>query len=354
MTHRSRFGFYVLGLLLVLMQSSCAKMAYVQQAAAGQYDLGVRAKDIDELLQEERVAGRTRRLLAEVAHVKQFGERHGLKPTKNYRKYVHLDREYVVWVTSASEPLRFHSKSWSFPIVGSFTYLGWFSKASAEHFADGLRAKGWDVDVRGSTAYSTTGYFEDSVLSTMLRRDDSALGEMTDTILHEMTHATFFARRQSTLNESIANFVGNHLAVLYLEETLGPEAKETRAYEATERRAHLRGQALAEAYRTLSALYASPKSDQEKLAEKQALLTGLRAATAFRRPINNATLIQYKTYNSGQEELASLLATCDGSFPRFIRVLKTLEHSDWPVEQEKEVGRMILPLVQSNACRAVQ
>ena len=106
-----------------------------------------------------------------------------------------------------------------------------------------------------------------------------------------------------------------------------------------------------DAYRALDGLYASAKSEQEKLAEKTELLGRLRATLAFKRPINNATLIQYKTYNSGQEELASLLAACDGSFPRFLRVVKILETKPWPTEQEKEIGSMVSPLVLSNACK---
>ena len=347
----ARFALRAIGLALLLLQVSCTKLAYVQQAAAGQYDLGVRARDIDDLVREERVDSRTRRLLSEVARIKRFGERNGLAATENYRKYVRVDRAYVVWVTSASAPLRFRSKSWAFPVVGSFTYLGWFAQKDAQGFAAEIRQKGWDVDVRGAAAYSTTGYFEDAVLSTMIPDGDAALGDLTNTILHEMTHATFFMRHQSTLNESVANFVGNHLAEQYLEETLGPGAKETAAYLAVERHVQRRGQAMREAYGALEALYASAKSDQEKLAEKKELLTRLRTATAFKRPINNATLIQYKTYNSGQEELASLLAACDGSFPRFLRVLKTLETQTWSKEQEKEVGRMILPLIRSKPSR---
>ena len=48
------------------------------------------------------------------------------------------------------------------------------------------------------------------------------------------------------------------------------------------------------------------------------------ADTGFARPINNATLIQYNTYNSGQDELALLLTACGNSFPRLIAKLKTL------------------------------
>lgn len=340
---RSFFG--ALALSAMLSQVACAKIEYVRQASVGQYDLTRRARDIDLLVRGRHVEPRTRRMLEHVAPVKRFGEEHGLATTDNYTKYVRLDREYVVWVTSASEPLKFRSRSWTFPVVGSFTYLGWFAKHDADAFAAGIRREGWDVDVRGAGAYSTAGYFEDAVLSTMMRRGKAGLGDLTNTVLHEMTHATFFVKHQSTLNESVANFVGDRLAERYLEKALGPDAEETTAYLELERRAEQRGEALRKAYRTLEAVYASSKSDAEKLREKRDLLERLRAETGFKRPINNATLIQYKTYNSGQEELALLLEACDGSFPRLIRTLKRLEKDPPAKRQEKEIGVIIAPLV---------
>ncbi len=334
-------------LCLLCVMTGCTKLSYIRQASAGQNDLVVRARSIDLLVSEERVDGKTRRWLSHVAPIKKFGEHYGLAATDNYRKYVRLDRPYVVWVTSASDPLHFKSRSWSFPFVGSFTYLGWFDRKDANAFANDVRAEGLDVDVRGSGAYSTAGFFEDAVLSTMMRNGKAGFGEMTNTILHESAHATFFVRNQSTLNESVANFLGDRLAEMYLREKLGPENEETVAYLASEQLQESRGRALRAAYRTLEALYASTKPDAVKLAEKSALLLQLRKDTTFKRPINNATLIQYNTYNSGQEELALLLAACGGSFPRLIANLKTLESKKLPKSQEKEIGTIILPLVRS-------
>jgi len=46
------------------------------------------------------------------------------------------------------------------PAGGSFTYLGWFKRDAADAFGADLRREALDVDVRGSAAYSTQGYFE--------------------------------------------------------------------------------------------------------------------------------------------------------------------------------------------------
>jgi predicted aminopeptidase len=334
-------------LALVLSESACASLSYVTQAAVGQNDLVVRARDIDELVREKRVDPRTRRLLSEVALIKRYGERHGLTATTNYTQYVHVNRAEVVWVVSASEPLRFRSKVWSFPLVGSFTYLGWFKRDAADGFAADLRKDGWDVDVRGSAAYSTQGYFVDPVVSTMLAPGREALGELANVILHESAHATFFVPDQSTLNESVANFVGDRLGERYAIDTLGADAPETRAFIAAERAYDARRKALHDAYDALEAIYVSAKPDADKLAEKRVVLDRLQARLRYTRPINNATLIQYRTYNSGQDELGKLLTACGTDWPRFIASLKTLERAHLPKAQESDVAKLVAPLVDA-------
>lgn len=339
----------VLATTCVLTQFGCAKVAYITQAAAGQDDLENRARDIDTMLNSGRVDGKTARLLVHVGRIKLFGERHGLSATPNYTKYVRLERPAAVWVVSASEPFRFRSESWSFPLVGSFTYLGWFKREDADAFADELRREGWDVDVRGAGAYSTGGFFRDPVLSTMIPRGKGALGGLANTILHEMTHATVFIRHQSTLNESVANFVGDRLAEAYLAEAFGLESEERSAYLAAERASDQRGRAMHEAFMALEKLYGSEKSREEKSAEKQALLDALRAKLKFSRPINNATLIQFRTYHSGQAELATLLEACGGDWPRFLGVLKKLEPRAFGHAQDADIGR-VFARVASAGC----
>jgi predicted aminopeptidase len=241
----------LLVLALLLWQTSCTSLHYVAQGAAGQDDLNRRARDIDELIREKRVDARMRGLLSQVGPIKSFGERHGLTPTRNYTKYVRVHGSAVVWAVSAAEPLRFRSKSWSFPLVGSFTFLNWFKQADADAFAADLRQEGWDVNVREVGAYSTAGYFEDAVLSSMIPEGKRALGYFANTILHESAHATVLVKHQSTLNESVANFIGDKLAQVYLEETLGAGAEETRAYLASERASEERGRAMQAAFLSL-------------------------------------------------------------------------------------------------------
>jgi predicted aminopeptidase len=344
---------WVLGVALGLMlsQAGCLAFEYIPQAAAGQRDLARRARDIDALVAAGRVDGRLRRLLAQVPAIKSFGERHGLAPTPNYTKYVGVNRPALVWVVSASAPLKFQSRTWSFPFVGSFTYLGWFKRDQADSFARSLAKEGLDVDVRGAGAYSTAGYFEDPIVSTMIAPGKLGAGELADTVLHEMTHATIFVKYQSTLNESVAMFVGRGLATEYLRETSGEDAEETRAYTSYERGADERGRKMKDAYDALAALYASNEPGVQKLAEKAAIVTALHDEIHFKRPINNATLIQYQTYHSGLEDLARLLMACQQDWRRFIAAVKRLETTRFERPQERDLGKVIEPLVAAGCPR---
>jgi predicted aminopeptidase len=295
-----------------------------------------------------RVDARMRRLLSQVADIKRFGEAHGLTATTNYTKYVRVDRPVAVWVVSASTPLEFRSKSWSFPLVGSFTYLGWFKRDAADELGARLRSEGWDADVRGAGAYSTNGYFEDPVVSTMIAPGPEALGELANVILHESAHASFFVRNQSTLNESVANFVGDTLGGTYIDATVGPDAPEARAYAVHEAYRAKVGDAMREAFIALDALYHSQQTEAEKLAAKSAILAALRARIHTSHAINNATLIQYRTYNSGQKELGELLAACGGDWPRFVHALKPLETHAFAKPQDSDVGAIVAPLIATH------
>lgn len=338
--------------LLVLSQTGCvsgASLHYITQAAAGQEKLNGRGIDIKEVVDNGYLDKRTRGLLAAVPGIKSFGEKHGLRPTKNYERYLWIGRPAVMWVVSACDPLRFRPKTWSFPVVGSITYTGWFDRKEADDYAKELAAKGWDVDVRGSQAYSTLGWFNDPILSTMLTGGDDALGDLANVVLHESLHATFYVPGQSTLNESMASFVGDKLAEQYLGEVKGPDSIDKARYVDLRKKSEARGKRMKEAYAELEKLYASKLPREEKLAEKRLVTDRLRADLRIKRPVTNATLIQYKTYGSGREEMAQLFQACGEDLPRMLKALERVRPIAKTARPHTDPGLLLRPVL-SEGC----
>src|SRR6185437_5699093 len=132
--------------------SSCSTFGYLYQTGRGQPGIINNARPISKVLQDERTPPRVKSLLETIPSIKSFGETYGLKATRNYVDYVKLDRDSASYVVSACDPLAFKPKKWSFPIVGSFTYLGWFDLGMAKSYAASLKKQGLDVDLRGAAA----------------------------------------------------------------------------------------------------------------------------------------------------------------------------------------------------------
>jgi predicted aminopeptidase len=304
----------------------CVELCYLGQAAAGQEDIGHRARPLEEAIADERVPAKTRAMLALIEDVKHFGERHGLTATESYREYADLERSAVVWVVTASHPLRFEPVTWRFPIVGAVPYLGWFERADAIQQAQALSRDGNDVYVREARAYSTLGWFRDPVLSTMLKDGPD---DVIEVVLHESMHATHYVPSQTIFNESLANFVGSHLATAYLKERLRADAWRLFDHEARAAEHERRVERLEAAHATLSALYASNLEDAEKLDKKHTILTALQRELGALHPLNNAALLQAQAYDSGASGFAALLSACGASWPRFVREVRTIGQDDF-------------------------
>lgn len=329
--------------LAAVLSSGCLTMHAALQSAEGQLTLLAARKPIAEVIASPRTRPRLKALLGEIEKVKRFGEERGLRPTGNYQDYVDVHRKAVVYVVSACEPLRFRSKTWSFPVAGDFPYLGWFDRRSAQDYARDLQDDGWDVDVRGATAYSTLGWFRDPVLSSMIASGPEALGDLVDVVLHESVHATLHLEGQALFDESLASFVADRLTPEYL--ARAPRARE--AWEAQQRRGEEAAKLLHGAYVELKSIYDSTSPDGDKRARKAAVLQALQARLKF-RPITNATLVQHQTYSSGGQGFARLLEACRGDYRCFFDRLRTLTPRSFSKPHQEDLDAVLLPLARES------
>ena len=329
---------------LALYLAGCLTVGYVAQAGLGQLRLLHDARPIAEVLRDPEVDLRTKALLAEVPDMLAFAEKNGLDSQGNYRKYVELSQESVVWFMAASDPLAFEPEVWSFPIVGSFTYVGWFNKDEALTIKKILAGRGLDVHVRTVSAYSTGGWFRDPILSSMLSDEDDAFRSLAHVLIHELVHANILVNDQSTFNESIAKFVGDTMAEQYMVRRFGAESEEVVSFreELAERRE--RGQRLTRAYSELNALYESNVPREQKLAQKQRILDSVRSELKLLSRLNNASLLSFKTYNAGLAEFGQLYEVCGKDWRRFLAAAASLEPSAFAEEQMDEIGPVIAAL----------
>ncbi len=343
-TRSARPGFWA-AVALVALTSGCVQGPYLLQAIYGQDELAYRARPIGTVMADESVPKSTRRMLALIDHVKSFGARRGLEITRNYRQYVDLGRPAVVWNVSASLPLRFEAVTWTFPIVGSVPYLGWFNERDAVKFATHLLEEGYDVDLRPVRAYSTLGWFADPVLSSMIRPRPSGVGDLVNVVLHESVHATHYVADQSFFNESLANFVAGELTLEYLQDELNLDRWQLLAYRQGEASREERAVRFHETYQQLDQLYRSSLSEADKLAKKQEITEALRRELDFGRPINNAVLSQSQTYNAGSPVLAELLACVGRDWPRFWAAVVQIDDDAFSQPQQPDIKPLVRPFM---------
>ena len=188
--------------LFVLSPMGC----YISRAAYEEARILARRTPIERLVASESTPAAERAKLALVLEARTFAaDSVRLRPEQSFTRYSRLDRDTLVLVVSAAYPDRLARKTWWFPIVGRFPYKGFFDFPAALRTAEGLRREGFDVSVGASSAFSTLGWFNDPLVSPTLRLDSLAL---VNTVLHEITHTTFFAKGQVVFNESFASFVG--------------------------------------------------------------------------------------------------------------------------------------------------
>jgi predicted aminopeptidase len=191
--------------LMILAASGCQTIRFYSQAVAGQYEILAHQTPIDELIKDPGTEPKLKAQLELVLQIRQFAAQElKLRPDGSYLKYVDVHRPFAVWNVNVAPRLSLEPKTWWYPVVGSVSYRGYFSQASARRYAAIWEKKGWDACVGDVTTYSTLGWFKDPLLNTFIYESEA---DLADTIFHELTHELLYIAGDTDFNEAFATMV---------------------------------------------------------------------------------------------------------------------------------------------------
>lgn len=213
-------GFLLLLLLLYLLLAPTGR--YLVRAAWEEGKILARRRPITDIVSDSVTSAATRRKLEIVLAARSFAsDSIQLRARQSFTTFSRLEHDTLVLVLSGAYRDRLESYTWWFPIVGRVPYKGFFDFGAARTAARALEHKGFDVYLRPSPAFSTLGWFNDPLVSTSLNADSI---DLANTVIHELTHNTFYAPGQAVFNESFANFVGARGSAWFFRSRNQPEA----------------------------------------------------------------------------------------------------------------------------------
>ncbi|MEX2466232.1 MAG: aminopeptidase [Gemmatimonadota bacterium] len=299
------------GLALVASCAACSPV-YVVKAGIAEMQILRARQPIHRVLNDTTTDAETRGKLAYVLEARRFAaEQLGIEVGDSYTMYTELESDTLALVLSAAPRHRLAPKTWWFPIVGRVPYKGFFSERDAFAEEAELAAEGYDTYVRPTAAFSTLGWFNDPLLSSVLRADDV---EVVETVLHELSHQHLFVPGQVGFNESFATFVGRVAAMRFFctREGGGPDTVRCQRAEARWRDYQRFSVFIDDVVEELEAIYGSPDLiTAAKVERREEVFT--RALMRFDEevqptleqftfqgfrdtPLNNATLLARMRY----------------------------------------------------------
>lgn len=206
MTRRVRTLVTALPALLIVLFAISPTGCYLSRAGWEEAKILKGRTPILEVIRDPKTDSVTRTKLAIVIDARRFAiDSLGLDAKESFTQYTKLEHDTLVLLVSAAQRDRLIQHTWWFPIVGRVPYKGYFDFKAALESAKEFEKNGYDVYVRPASAFSTLGFFNDPLLSTTLRSDTLTLAT---TVIHELTHNTFYGKGQAVFNESFAEFVG--------------------------------------------------------------------------------------------------------------------------------------------------
>jgi predicted aminopeptidase len=318
---------------LASILSGCSPI-YLLRAAYEEGKILWRREPIADYIQRTEITLDSKEKLELVLAVREYArDRLKFNVGGSYTSYSYVDRPDLTHIVVAAPKTELRPYTWWFLIVGSVPYKGFFEKADAEEEAERLKAEGYDTNIRPSAAFSTLGWFDDPLLSHLLRYDKVVLSEI---VFHELFHQTLYVKGAGAFNESVANFIGHRAAIDFFRERMGADSAEhQRALRVWQEEREF-GVYIAELAQALTELYNRDMPREEKLRLREEIFSRGKAdwaqrtadrpehrARAFsQQPLNNAVLMHYMVYLKDLDLFESLYEQSGRTLVKTIEMLK--------------------------------
>ncbi|MFK7863250.1 MAG: aminopeptidase [Pseudohongiellaceae bacterium] len=322
------------GISLIL--ASCETVGYYSQAARGQLAILLSRESISSLLNDDKIEPELKAKLSLVMEIRDFAESELLLPVADsYSSYADVGREHVVWNVFAAPEFSTNAVNWCYPIAGCVAYRGYFNEDAARSFALATEEKGFEVYTGGVDAYSTLGWFEDPLLSTVINRRDYQLAAL---IFHELAHQVVYIPGDTTFNESFATAVEREGLRRWLNQR-GDQVSLIEAQENSIRQDQFIALVM-DYQQRFETLYRGELNEVEKRRAKKQLKEDLRFDyesmkqewngysgydSWFARPLNNAQLSTVSAYNDLVTFFNGELAILQGDLAAFYARVASLK-----------------------------
>lgn len=333
-------------------------MGYYTQSAYNQMKILAKRTPIEKKLTEDNLSEDFKHKLNLTLEAHRFSvEILKLKNTNSYTTYSDLERPYVTYVVSAAPKWELKHHLWSFPFVGAVPYKGYFNEDDAKAEERSLQKQNLDTYLRGVSAYSTLGWFDDPLLSTMIKYREH---DLVNTVIHETVHTTLYIKNSADFNERLAVFIGNKGTELFYLNKEGLNSPTLQKIKNENDDDQIFSKFISAEIINLEHWYKenSANNDPNKNADIEStrekrfieiqdrfqknILPQLKSDNYLsfaKNKLNNAKLLLYKTYNQDLIDFELLYKKANQDIPTFIELCKSFEKSENPNEQLKKMSQ---------------
>ncbi len=325
----SRVTIYI---VLIAFLTACSGPGYYLQAVSGQWKLMHSRQDIQSLLDNPATSSELAADLVAAEQIKAFARNNlDLPSNGSYSSYVEVDGDALVWNVVATEEFSLEAKKWCFPVAGCVPYRGFFKQQKAKDSADHLRKKGMDVFVSPAAAYSSLGWFNDPLLSTMVSGSNIRLAAY---LFHELAHQRLYIKGDGLFNEGYASFVEETAIKLWLQSNQRQD--ELFQWQQLQNASIDFQKLIGEVRYDLADIYRSDKPEPIKRKQKAEVFQSFSDAyeqlsaekwngkryyaSWFEGTVNNARLALYNTYEGSHCAFQELFDQAKGDLPEFHRL----------------------------------